>query len=51
MKTLRSATTEQLSGSRPSILCAKLESLTADDLVEIASGPNGGPSALHVEVN
>jgi len=50
MRTLERAASDQLTGSRPGILCAKLEGLTADELVEIAE-VGDPPTALRIGVH
>jgi hypothetical protein len=52
METLRRAARDQLTGAAPGLLCAKLEGLTADELIALGTGrPSGSPSALAVSVN
>jgi hypothetical protein len=50
MRTLEKAASDQLTGSRPGILCVKLEGLAADDLIEIAES-EGPPTALRIGVH
>src|SRR5579863_7459687 len=50
MRALEKAASDQLTGSRPGILCAKFEGLTADELVDIAQAGNP-PTALRVGVH
>jgi hypothetical protein len=50
MRTLEKAATDQLTGSRPGILCAKFEALTADELIEIAEAGDP-PTALRIGVH
>jgi len=50
MRTLAKAASSQLTGSRPGILCARFEGLTADELIEIAQAGDP-PSALRIGVH
>jgi hypothetical protein len=50
MRTLEKAGSDQLTGSRPGILCVKLEGLTADELIEIAQ-VDDPPTALRIGVH
>jgi len=47
MRTLERAASDQLTGSRPGILCIKFEGLTADELIEIAQSGDP-PTALRI---
>jgi hypothetical protein len=50
MRTLERAASHQLTGNRPGILCVKFESITADELVEIAEAGDP-PTALRIGVH
>lgn len=50
MRTLTRAASDQLTGSRPGILCVKFEGFTADELIEIAQAGEP-PTALRIGVH
>jgi hypothetical protein len=51
MSTIGEAASRQLTGTRPGIVCVKLEGLTADELVEIGSENDRRPSPLRIRIN
>jgi hypothetical protein len=51
MNTIGEAASRQLTGTRPGIVCVKLEGLTADELVEMGSENDRRPSPLRIRIN
>lgn len=51
MSTLRDAARNQLSGTRPGVLCVRLEATTLAELNEIAAEADGKPSLMRLRVN